>query len=1142
MKLLNRILLVNWYLLSAEQIDIEGNTAFIGPNASGKSSILDAIQAVLLGGDQRLIQLNASAGEKSRRTLREYCLGVVRDPSTGADLDPDLAPRRQAVSYIVLCFRDDETHDETAIGLAMHAHLDNGVFEVDGRFIVPRASLILRDLIESVGGEDRPIPWERVREDLRRRCHAQGAEFENLNESGRFIKRLGEALGYGGRSFEPTRFARSLKNAVTFAPIKDVSEFVRRHILDDKPIRVKALQESLKNYRDIEAKTKEVRDRIAALKLVQAHYLEAARRGQRAVQYDWIEMEAAVLRLDDERVRIEEELENLGQKNKALDEESSALNCQNEQDLAEILRLTGLIEASGSEAKRRELEARIEAQQTHANQADNGLDVIRRNLSAVWKLLDFSEDLPKPFLTVLQTLADTLPQDELLVPIWPEVPEIVEQLANEVRTELEAVLPGIQERAKKLGNEVETRNTNLLDLRERLQTLQRGETPLSRKAQALVALLDQHNIGSRPLCDCVEIVDERWRDCIERYLSSNREALIVAPKDARDAISVYRRQGRELFGARVINTRKTQDWLKRCEPGSLAEIVTTDDDHARAYINRLLGRVMRVDTEDELLLQERAATDDGMLAANGAIERMAPVQDHLLGRASRELTRKRLEQQFQGDAAKYAEADRAHKRLVGVSEALADFARKLENGIELTALAGSRADAQAKIRRLNEELGQLDLKETDTLKQKLKATQDSIETRKAKFSALEAQIRDLLKQATLQEEKNRQSEVAFAQATDERTRRTQSATLKMAEASAQFERLQTEHGEDLNKVEETARQRARKNRTDQVQSRDAAHADLREYALKHAALLPGSANQTPEALHAELEAWSIATLTNLEDTQLAGLSDRAEKARLDAEQIFHAQFIGQLRDNLAGIDDALDELNRNLKKRNFHGELYQFKKFDEKEFEPLIKWVKSATAEVQANVGSLFDTQALPGSEHFEARKKVRELLMGGADGAKALEDKLADYRNYYRFDVEMKDPNRSGSAAMLSQRLGKGSGGEHQAPFYVAIGAALAATYRLERDEATGKVRGGMALALFDEAFSKLDVGNTQSALAFLRDLGMQAVIAAPDERHALLAEEMDTIVNVYRDGGAVSIEPQYFKPALHALLATDNPFKAHD
>ena len=85
---------------------------------------------------------------------------------------------------------------------------------------------------------------------------------------------------------------------------------------------------------------------------------------------------------------------------------------------------------------------------------------------------------------------------------------------------------------------------------------------------------------------------------------------------------------------------------------------------------------------------------------------------------------------------------------------------------------------------------------------------------------------------------------------------------------------------------EVACQRTRKNRTDQAQSRDAAHGDLREYALKYSALLPGSTNHAPEALHAELEAWSIANLTNLEDTQLAGQTDRAEKARLDAEQIF----------------------------------------------------------------------------------------------------------------------------------------------------------------------------------------------------------------------------------------------------------------
>ncbi len=627
MKLLNRILLVNWYLLSAEQIDIEGNTAFIGPNAAGKSSVLDAIQAVLLGGDQRLIQLNASAGEKSRRTLREYCLGVVRDPATGAEVDPDLAPRRQAVSYVVLSFRDDESHEETAIGLAMLAQLDNGVFEVDGRFIAPRTALILHDFIEMIDGGERPISWERVREDLRRRCHAQGAEFDNQNEAGRFIKRLGEALGYGGRSFEPTRFARSLKNAVTFAPLKDVSEFVRRHILDDKPIRVKALQESLRRYRDIEAKTREVRDRIAALKVVQAQYLEAARRGQRAVQYDWIEMEAAWLRLDQERARCEEELGKQAQQKEVLNGQLAELKRQDDADHAALIRLSGQIEASGSEAKRRELVARSETQKILADQAGSAISAVRLRLAGVWKTLDHQSDLPAPCIPALKALAAVLPRDELLASLWPERPEVVEQCTVEARGVLKADLPDFRSRLESLDAQVKAMREALTGLRERLNSLERGEAPLSKPTRGLIALLDARGIPSRPLCDLVEITDERWRDCIERYLGKLREALIVDPEQARAAVTVYRRQGRELFGARVVNTRKTGEWLNRFEPGSLAEVVACDDPHARAYVNRLLGRVMRVETEDELLHQERAATDDAMLAANGAIERMASVAE-----------------------------------------------------------------------------------------------------------------------------------------------------------------------------------------------------------------------------------------------------------------------------------------------------------------------------------------------------------------------------------------------------------------------------------------------------------------------------------------------------------------------------------
>ena len=43
MKQLNRIVLVNWYVLGAVEVPIKGNVAIVGPNGSGKSSIVEAL-------------------------------------------------------------------------------------------------------------------------------------------------------------------------------------------------------------------------------------------------------------------------------------------------------------------------------------------------------------------------------------------------------------------------------------------------------------------------------------------------------------------------------------------------------------------------------------------------------------------------------------------------------------------------------------------------------------------------------------------------------------------------------------------------------------------------------------------------------------------------------------------------------------------------------------------------------------------------------------------------------------------------------------------------------------------------------------------------------------------------------------------
>ena len=81
MRKLNRLLLINWLNYTFELIDFERITFLTGKNASGKSTIIDAMQLVMLG-DSSGSFFNKAANDKSGRTLESYLYGYV--PSDGS--------------------------------------------------------------------------------------------------------------------------------------------------------------------------------------------------------------------------------------------------------------------------------------------------------------------------------------------------------------------------------------------------------------------------------------------------------------------------------------------------------------------------------------------------------------------------------------------------------------------------------------------------------------------------------------------------------------------------------------------------------------------------------------------------------------------------------------------------------------------------------------------------------------------------------------------------------------------------------------------------------------------------------------------------------------------------------------------------
>jgi uncharacterized protein YPO0396 len=398
MKRLNRIILVNWYLIGAAEIPVEGHTAFIGPNASGKSSILDAIQTVLLGGHGHYLSLNPSAGEKSTRSVRDYCLGVVRDPDN-PDLSSEYQPRRQAISYLVLSFLDERTGDETAVGLALHASLEQPREYIDGRFIAPGLSLLLADLLDRQQGGRIPKPWARVREDLRARCPG----FQTEAHPEKFVEQLGAVLSHdGSQHLDSRRFLRNFKNAITFTPIRNVSDFVRRYVLEDLPIRVQELQRSLQSYRDISTKTKEVKARVEDLKLTNELYRKAERAEALAAQYAWVGWEAEYNALGAESDPLEESLAGLRARIEKLE---AAIREGEDKRAALTERLAELkaqLKASDVAQRKARIAAERQAAQAELGRVAATLDRFRRELAAVWRLLDQAPALPGDFPPVLE--------------------------------------------------------------------------------------------------------------------------------------------------------------------------------------------------------------------------------------------------------------------------------------------------------------------------------------------------------------------------------------------------------------------------------------------------------------------------------------------------------------------------------------------------------------------------------------------------------------------------------------------------------------------------------------------------------------------------------------------------------------------
>jgi uncharacterized protein YPO0396 len=629
--------------------------------------------------------------------------------------------------------------------------------------------------------------------------------------------------------------------------------------------------------------------------------------------------------------------------------------------------------------------------------------------------------------------------------------------------------------------------------------------------KALCQKLRQKGMAPRVLCELIEVADPEWAGAAEALLGRDRDAVFVDRPDIGAATAIFKEGRREFRRTSLVSLNKLEQFRARPDRGTFPSIFRTDDPDALSFIMRRYGSVRLADTLEQFNRPGRAIMkdglyDDGLVRTHRSID---PSQ-HKIGKAAQANALRALQDQVDdlatslGEATKEAEiADGAFMALKALCETRTD---------DLKAHASAHAAAQTEKAEADAKLSALDNAGDGGLRDK-------------KLAQQQLKVLRLGEQKTQQGAFNKHDgEVRTAKSRLGDGENVPGSELNLKIAWSLFAKNQALYAGGKGRSAYRSRLDARTQKTEAekhrfiaekaVKDADAADAERGRIERRVREFLDGYFEEfgmqsqigiESEPLR-EVKPWMELLINDIESNELRQYERQARDAAEKASTLLRGEFINALTSRIGKMERDLQSLNRSLHAHPFHNERYSFHRTQVVEFQPILKIIEIGKTSPEA-LDMLFRGDVPDDFPHKDTILALEALL---EDPEKDFTE-FEDYRNFYTFEIHMEDVV-TGRSTRWEQRRGTGSGAEQQVPIYVAIGASLAAVYG-SAERRAGKPS-GFALAMFDEAFSKMDGRNQRQMMSFYKNLGLQFAIAAPFEKRVAVLEHMDTIVEVDRIG----------------------------
>lgn len=1070
---LSRILAVNWYGYR-QFIDVEGLSLITGANGSGKSALLDLIQFVMLGEQQSKFN-KAAAGAGSGRSLRGYCLCDTN--TTGRD-GAERYLRPSSVTLAALEFTWPPQPGETGPRReTWGARIEYESPTAKPSTIWFRAGrrLAWQDFLNNDAGPQAMqfLPEDEFRTRMRRELDGDVWDRQQTYRAEMALR--------GHLGFDSEQMGKTLPRAMAFEPESNFEKFVRDFLLEPGMPDVKAVKASVDAHRRAQERLEKMHDQLERLKRVSTHH------------QDWLtsKRESALYAHISDALKHEEALENL-QRSRAELEEKLADDEENrqahEQALEERERLRRSVEAA--RAALGDKAARLEENDRRRREVSR--DIERLEAAAA--------SLREQIRTHLRH--------------WQDWTLHAARLALQDSADASAAISGMQSKdeSKALAAARDSAHAYIRLRDEAMEQLRPVEARLAENEMRKAALhkdltqLREGHAAASPLLNAlhargqkavvlgrvveVKPAAEKWWPLLESVLGAHRRAVI--PEDFRAAWD--QAQQTPSPGEPLIHPEEAAKITADIKKGSLREMVETKHDLAGKVLDQLLGGIVAVNKTAQLDKHERALSLDGWLKDPPRRVKLAPEKELTLGEEGLRRLRDMREAELRETDAVIEE----------VRQDRDDLRAFLNRGMEwhldrFTVPEG--ADEVHLLPKLRKELGELqatwdllatpdNVKAMENLRVEnatLEGIHERIGSLKTAITAFEvakSRLEETIQESVIQEEQTRIARQASRASVHGVLEEEITARMDAERKKSTSWRKSIEMAAAFSLQLETRAREARRLRDEQRREMVAAHPDLGD-ALDAAA----EDNAAFDQRRAELETH-----------ELERFKAAAEEARKEWEDRLQHQVLDVLREKLAEADRTKRELNRAMD-HEIGGWRYQ---------------LTSRADKAHTAIWTLVE-KGLPGGGEMElfnatAREDIERAkaeLMAAIDAADNPEDKrhqrMLDYRYYHHWDIEAKPAGRGDAAAIsLNKSAKKQSGGENQAPFFVATLAAFRRVYDLGRREE----QQNLGLVVMDEAFSKLSGDRIDDCLALARNFGLQLIMAFPEDRLPTMFQHADTVV----------------------------------